>query len=60
MRENLKYFDGELGDIPGIPDHIKANFEVFDFHLADEEMKRIDDLPKDRRQIDPAFAPDWD
>lgn len=42
------------------PDHIAANFDVFDFHLSDEELARIDDLPKDHRQIDPPFAPEWD
>lgn len=36
------------------------NFEVFDFELTAEERARIDALPKDRREIDPGFAPDWD
>ena len=36
------------------------NFDVFDFDLTDEERGRIDALPKDRREIDPGFAPDWD
>ena len=36
------------------------NFEVFDFELSDEERARIDALPKDDRQIDPDFGPDWD
>jgi len=36
------------------------NFEVFDFRLEDEERARIDALPKDHREIDPGFAPDWD
>jgi 2,5-diketo-D-gluconate reductase B len=36
------------------------NFEVFDFRLEDEERARIDALPKDQREIDPGFAPDWD
>jgi 2,5-diketo-D-gluconate reductase B len=35
------------------------NFEVFDFRLSDEERARIDALPKDQREIDPGFAPDW-
>lgn len=26
MRENLKYFDGELADIPGVPEDIKAKY----------------------------------
>lgn len=42
------------------PEHIASNYDVFDFHLGDEEVKRIDDLPKDHRQIDPPFAPEWD
>jgi 2,5-diketo-D-gluconate reductase B len=37
-----------------------ANLEVFDFELSDEERERIEALPKDRRQIDPSFAPEWD
>jgi len=37
-----------------------ANLEVFDFELADEERRRIDALPKDRRQFDTSWAPDWD
>jgi 2,5-diketo-D-gluconate reductase B len=35
------------------------NFEVFDFELGDDERAEIDALPKDRRVIDPSFAPDW-
>ena len=38
----------------------QANLEVFDFELGDEERERIDALPKDRRVIDPSWAPDWD
>lgn len=37
-----------------------SNFEVFDFELSDADRERIDGLPKDRRQIDPSFAPSWD
>ncbi|MDX1621505.1 MAG: aldo/keto reductase, partial [Nitriliruptorales bacterium] len=40
-------------------DHIRANFEVFDFELTDDERKRIDDLPKNKRQTDPSWGP-WD
>jgi 2,5-diketo-D-gluconate reductase B len=36
------------------------NFDVFDLRLSDEDRARIDALPKDRREIDPGFAPDWD
>lgn len=41
-------------------DHRVANFSVFDFELTPEDRERIDALPKDRRQIDPDHAPDWD
>lgn len=36
-----------------------ANFDVWDFELAADERERIDALPKDRREFDPAWAPDW-
>lgn len=39
--------------------HIAGNARV-DFSLSDDQRQRIDALPKDRRQIDPPFAPDWD
>jgi len=41
-------------------EHRRQNYNIFDFNLTDEEMERIDDLPKDRRQVDPEFAPDWE
>ncbi|HET7570316.1 MAG TPA: aldo/keto reductase [Gammaproteobacteria bacterium] len=40
--------------------HARANFEVFDFTLDDAEMRRIDQLLGDERQIDPEIAPVWD
>jgi 2,5-diketo-D-gluconate reductase B len=57
-----------LLDQPGVSPIPKAssherrveNFEVFDFALSDDERARIDNLPKDDRQIDPDFGPDWD
>src|SRR5687767_11651590 len=57
-----------LLDQPGVAPIPKAssherrveNFEVFDFALSEDERARIDALPKDDRQIDPPFAPDWD
>jgi 2,5-diketo-D-gluconate reductase B len=57
-----------LLDQPGVSPIPKAssherrveNFEVFDFALTDEERERIDALPKDDRQIDPDFGPDWE
>ena len=38
-------------------DHIRANFEVFDFELSDDEMKRVAGLASGRRQTDPAWGP---
>ncbi len=38
----------------------EENFDVLDFALGDDERRRIDELPKDQREIDPGFAPDWD
>jgi len=57
-----------LLDQPGVSPIPKAssherrveNFEVFDFSLSDEERERIDALPKNDRQIDPDFGPDWE
>ncbi len=40
-------------------DHIAANLDV-DLDLSTGDTQRVDDLPKDRRLIDPPFAPDWD
>ena len=42
------------------PDHIASNFDVFDFELDAEDRALIDALPKDQRQVDPSFAPDWE
>lgn len=41
-------------------EHIKANLQVFDFELTDEEITSIHQLDKNDRQVDPAFAPDWE
>lgn len=38
-------------------DHIRANFEVADFRLDEDEMARIAALRGDRRIVDPSFAP---
>lgn len=40
--------------------HLESNFEIFDFELSADEMQAIDALPKDRRQVVPSFAPDWE
>lgn len=40
---------------------IKQNFDVFGFTLKDEEMQAISDLrSRNKRLIDPEFAPSWD
>jgi len=36
------------------------NFDVFDFQLTDSDRERIAALRKDRRTIDPSWAPDWE
>lgn len=42
------------------PSHRRANFDVFDFSLTEEDRERINALAKDRRQVDPAWAPEWE
>lgn len=42
------------------PEHRRANLEVFDFRLSDDEMAAIDDLERGQRLIDPHFAPAWE
>lgn len=42
------------------PERRRENANVFDFELTDAERRTIDDLPKNRREIDPSFAPEWD
>lgn len=42
------------------PAHVRANFEVFDFALAEEEMQAISGLARGERLVSPAFAPAWD
>ncbi|NHK29357.1 aldo/keto reductase [Parvularcula flava] len=42
-------------------EHIEENFDIFDFELTDEEMKKIFALVEpDGRIIDPDWAPQWD
>ena len=41
--------------------HVANNFEIFDFELTEEEMRKISALhASDGRIIDLSFAPDWD
>lgn len=40
--------------------HARANLEVFDFALDDEDRAAIAARPKDQRQIAPAWGPAWD
>lgn len=43
------------------PDHIEANFDVFDFALSEGEMARIFALAEPGgRMTDPDWAPSWD
>ncbi len=42
------------------PEHIRANLDVFDFELSDDEMRQIHALDRGERIIDPEWAPDWD
>ena len=42
-------------------DHIKSNFEIFDFELTEQEMQEIFKLTEqENRIVDPDFAPEWD
>lgn len=40
-------------------EHLIENIEIFDFELTDDEFEAIDELEKDRRLVNPTFAPDW-
>ncbi len=42
------------------PQHLKQNFNIFDFELTDKDFERIDQLDKSTRMVNPSFAPDWD
>lgn len=44
----------------GTPARIRANFEVFDFTLTDEEMDRIFELERGQRLTAPSGGPAWD
>lgn len=40
--------------------HIRANFEIFDFHLDEEDKAWLEVLTGNRRIVNPDFAPQWD
>jgi diketogulonate reductase-like aldo/keto reductase len=43
------------------PEHIKANFEIFDFKLSDDEMAELRKLnATNMRVVNPPHAPVWD
>ncbi len=42
------------------PAHRRANLDIFDFSLSDDEMTQIRGLARGYRRTDPDMAPDWD
>lgn len=45
----------------GTKAHIQSNFDIFEFELSADEMKKISALAHDGgRLVDPDFAPNWD
>ena len=38
-------------------EHLKENFNVWNLELSDDIVKKVDNLPKDYRYINPPFAP---
>jgi len=53
---------GHVAAIPRAadPHHRRANFDIFDFELADEHMGALADLAGEHRVIDPEWAPAWE
>ena len=41
-------------------EHLRSNWAAQQIELTSDEVQRIDALRKDRRLIDPGFAPTWD
>lgn len=40
--------------------HLRDNLDIYDFALEDDDFYAIDDIEKNRRLINPDFAPDWE
>jgi 2,5-diketo-D-gluconate reductase B len=40
--------------------NIRQNFEIFDFELDERDLKEVEPLTGDDRQISPSWAPAWD
>ncbi|QNN23226.1 aldo/keto reductase [Planctomycetales bacterium ZRK34] len=40
--------------------HRRSNFDIFNFELDDDQMRRISELGGDQRLIDPEWAPAWE
>ncbi len=54
----------QLDHVAAIPkasdsQHRRQNFDLFDFELDHEEMRRIDALACGKRTVDPSWAPAW-
>lgn len=41
-------------------EHLRANLDIYDFELTDDEFNQIDELDKTLRLVNPSFAPDWE
>jgi len=40
--------------------HIKANYDLFGFELAEDDRRKINALQGNHRIVNPAWAPEWD
>lgn len=40
--------------------HIDANLDIFDFQLTEQEQKKISELARNERKVNPDFGPEWD
>ncbi|MDX1682541.1 MAG: aldo/keto reductase [Phycisphaeraceae bacterium] len=41
------------------PEHRRANIDIFDFTLTEDEHEQIHQIDRGQRLVDPDFAPDW-